>query len=363
MQQVINSPIQIHNPANIGRSLLVIGVVMIFIGTITAGLLYSSFATTLLEQTIYAAIGVIFALLGALLLPASGSLWIHSPILSFVVFMMWLGVLFPIGTQTHLGFMSLANSHLEKTIAASSATVKQADLDIDATSKRIDEFSQYGALNMFEVNKQKEALESVLSRLNADLAQCPANYLKNCINPLKTQISDAESKLQGVVKQIEGNNRYQALQYAKSDALKTKAQALSSGGSEQETVHPLFLTQSRLLSVDAKSTQAVFLAFSAVAYEILTALVLVVALSLLSNATQAYPLMSQVQLQNLAPATQPLALATQATTQEENTTQKDENVATQACLNCGGLFEPKVKHQKFCCVSCRNEHNGKNPRA
>ena len=120
--------------------------------------------------------------------------------------------------------------------------------------------------------------------LNASLSACPANYFRNCIHPLNVQITAKQNELQPVIASIDGYQEYSGAMTAKAQALN----AMQSAGvvtDSDSLVYPLFVTQSRLVSFSPSLMQALFLAFSAVAYEVLTALVLLFA-SKLSSTTQ-----------------------------------------------------------------------------
>ncbi|ALG66438.1 hypothetical protein [Beggiatoa leptomitoformis] len=275
-----------HNPAqsSIAPALNVIGICMLLVGILTAIYLYQSFAVTLLEKVIYGLFGFFFSLLSGVLPVASHHLGRagHGS-LAIVAWLIWFTVCFAIGTQTHLGFMANSQAHYEQETARNSLASQVAKSDLEQANGKLETLSQYASLDVEALTVQKNTLESELNNLNTSLSACPANFFKNCINPLKAQISEQEKALQTVVTSLTAFQQYQGAINSKSLALS----AMQSAGMIKDTdsmVHPLFITQARLMSFNPSLMQSFFLAFSAVAYEVLTAFVLLLG-SKLSVAT------------------------------------------------------------------------------
>jgi fatty acid desaturase len=114
--------------SNLQKILLVVGVVMLMIAAGTAVTLYQSFGVSPSEKAFYAGMGTCFAVLGAVFPSVIGALWESArPVWAAGVFLVWVSVLFPIGIQSHLGFMSLAQAELAK--ADIPAQLAQAEMD------------------------------------------------------------------------------------------------------------------------------------------------------------------------------------------------------------------------------------------
>ena len=99
---------------------------------------------------------------------------------------------------------------------------------------------------------------------------------KNCIKPSETKIATLESQISALETSLKNAASYQAAVNERDNAAKelTSLQANPSQGSNpNDTVHPLFISQASVLSIDAKKMQSYFLAFSAVSFEALTAIV------------------------------------------------------------------------------------------
>jgi hypothetical protein len=120
------------------------------------------------------------------------------------------------------------------------------------------------------------ALKEKLASEQSTLAACPKGHTTKCIKPAKENIATLESKIAASEQTIKNATAYQAAITAKETA-STELLAVqsnpSSAANSKETTHPLFVSQAAVLNIDAKKMQSYFLAFSAVSFEALTALV------------------------------------------------------------------------------------------
>ena len=268
---------QLANTQNVKSTLVVIGFVMTITAIFTAGYVYQSFAIDPLEKVVYAIFGIVFAVLGALFLPAAGILWKNgNAIISFICFVLWAGVLFIIGTQTHLGFMAYAQNKADNASKSAMAALSLKQGLYDSANKKASDLSGFSSFNVESEKAKLESLKSKLSNEQANLANCPKGYVKNCIKPTEAKIATLESQISALELSIKNANTYQAAIIERDNAAKelTTLQANPSQGSNpNDTVHPLFISQASVLSIDAKRMQSYFLAFSAVSFEALTAIV------------------------------------------------------------------------------------------
>ncbi|EIJ40932.1 hypothetical protein BegalDRAFT_3566 [Beggiatoa alba B18LD] len=282
----------IHASPNnsIAPALHVIGVAMLLVGIATAIYLYQSFAVTPFEKAIYGAFGFFFSLLSGVLPVASHHLkQAGYGSLSIVAWLIWLSVCFTIGTQTHLGFMAYSQAHFEQETAKNSIASQVAKNDLEQANKRIDSL----AIDESVVNESKAVIDDIEQRINGIISSysgymsyndgvCTPKTDKNG-NQFKSRAIEACSQIQplladfnkhsGVVSQF---NQYQLALTAKTQAL-TDMKSAGVVTDSDSLVHPLFVTQARLVSFSPSLMQSLFLAFSAVAYEVLTALVLLFA--------------------------------------------------------------------------------------
>ncbi|EIJ44374.1 hypothetical protein BegalDRAFT_0007 [Beggiatoa alba B18LD] len=280
----------IQSSPTITPALHVIGVGMLLVGIGTAIYLYQSFAVTPLEKVIYGFIGFFFSLLSGVLPVASHHLGRAGyGSLSIVAWLIWATVCFTIGTQTHLGFMANSQAHYEQETARNSLASQVAKNDLEQASKRIESL----AIDESVVNESKAKIDEINQAINAIVASFSGymSYSNGVCTPktdskgvqFKSRANEACAQIQplladlnkhsGVVSQF---NQYQLALTAKGQAL-TAMQSAGVVSNSDSLVHPLFVTQASLLSFKPSFMQALFLAFSAVAYEVLTAIVLLFA--------------------------------------------------------------------------------------
>jgi len=268
---------QLANSQNVKMTLVVIGFVMTITAIFTAGYVYQSFAIDPLEKIVYAVFGIVFAVLGALFLPSAGILWKNgNAIISFICVVLWIGVLFVIGTQTHLGFMAYAQNKTENASASALNAVKLKQGQYDAANSRAISLEGFSAISVDSENKKLNALKDKLASEQSTLAGCPKGHTTKCIKPAKEAIVTLETKIAATELTIKNAVAYQSAVLAKESAStellniqSNPAQAANS----KETTHPLFVSQASVIGIDAKKMQSYFLAFSAVSFEALTAIV------------------------------------------------------------------------------------------
>lgn len=265
------------NTQNVKNVLVIVGFVMTITAIFTAGYVYQSFAIDPLEKGVYAIFGIVFAVLGALFLPSAGILWQNQhAILAFICILLWAVVLFVIGTQTHLGFMAYAQNKADNASASALAALKLKQGLYDSANKKAADLSGLSAL---DVESEKQKLESLKSRLQSErdnLAACPKGYIKNCIKPTESKIATLESQISALESSIKNANSYHAAVLERDKAALELASLQSNpsqASNANDTVHPLFISQANVLGLEAKKMQSYFLAFSAVSFEALTAIV------------------------------------------------------------------------------------------
>jgi len=265
------------NSQNVKSTLVVIGFIMTITAIFTAGYVYQSFAIDPLEKIVYAIFGIVFAVLGALFLPAAAILWKSGhAIISFICALLWIGVLFVIGTQTHLGFMAYAQNRTENASASALNAVKLKQGQYDSANTRAISLEGFSAVSVDVETAKLNGLKDKLASEQTTLANCPKGHTTKCIKPAKETIATLESKIVATELTIKNATAYQSALAAKETAStellniqSNPAQAANS----HETTHPLFVSQAAVLSIDAKKMQSYFLAFSAVSFEALTAIV------------------------------------------------------------------------------------------
>lgn len=268
---------QLANSQNVKSTLVVIGFVMTITAIFTAGYVYQSFAIDPLEKVVYAIFGIVFAVLGALFLPAAGILWQHgNAIIAFICMILWAGVLFVIGTQTHLGFMAYAQNKTENASASALNAVKLKQGQYDSANTRAISLEGFSAVSIDTENAKLNGLKDKLASEQTTLANCPKGHTTKCIKPAQNAIATLESKIAASEQTIKNATAYQAAIAAKETA-STELLSIQSNPAQaansKETTHPLFVSQAAVLSIDAKKMQSYFLAFSAVSFEALTAIV------------------------------------------------------------------------------------------
>jgi hypothetical protein len=268
---------QLANSQNVKSTLVIIGFIMTITAIFTAGYVYQSFAIDSLEKIVYATFGIVFAVLGALFLPSAGILWQNgNTIIAFICVLLWFGVLFVIGTQTHLGFMAYAQNKTENASTSALNAVKLKQGQFDSANARAISLEGFSAVSIDAENAKLTNLKEKLASEQSTLAGCPKGYVKNCIKPTKENIAMLESKIAASEQTIKNATTYQAAVLAKESAatelLKVQSNPAQAANSK-ETTHPLFVSQASVLGLDAKKMQSYFLAFSAVSFEALTAIV------------------------------------------------------------------------------------------
>lgn len=268
---------QLANTQNVKSTLVVVGFVMTITAIFTAGYVYQSFAIDPLEKVVYSIFGIVFAVLGAMFLPASGILWRNgNAILAFICMVLWAGCLFTIGVNTHLGFMAYAQNKADNASKSAVAALSLKQGLYDSANKKASDLSGFSSFNVDSEKGKLETLKTKLSSEQTNLANCPKGYVKNCIKPSEAKIATLENQISALEMSIKNAASYQAAVNERDNAAKelTALQANPSQGSNpNDTVHPLFISQAAVLAIDAKKMQSYFLAFSAVSFEALTALV------------------------------------------------------------------------------------------
>jgi hypothetical protein len=267
-----------HNPAHIRRALAVLGMAALLVGVLTASLLYWSFGAHFAERAAYAFIGVIFAAAGGLLLPAAVALWqAERAAAAAGVFLFWLAAILPLGLSGHAGFFSLAQSEL----AAQSIPAQAERARLDAITARLDSSAGAG-IAATALEAQAQPLRAQLNEARAQLAACPPDFVKKCINPAQARLDAIRAQLAPIDAQLSAHAGYLALQSERAETLErlaTVSTGVAVGGH-----HPLFDTLAALLGVDAGRVQAIFLAWSAVALELVAALAFIISGALAGQA-------------------------------------------------------------------------------
>lgn len=268
---------QLANLQNVKSTLVVVGFVMTITAIFCGAYVYQSFAIDPLEKVVYSIFGIVFAVLGALFLPAAGILWKNgNAIISFICFVLWAGVLFVIGTQTELGFMAYAQNKADNASKSAVAALNLKQGLYDSANKKATDLSGFSSFNVDSEKAKLETLKTKLSNEQTNLANCPKGYVKNCIKPTEAKIATLESQISALETSLKNAASYQAAVNERDNAAKelTAIQANpSAAANANDTVHPLFISQASVLSIDAKKMQSYFLAFSAVSFEALTAIV------------------------------------------------------------------------------------------
>lgn len=146
----------------------------------------------------------------------------------------------------------------------------------DSANKKVANLSSFSSFNIENEKAKLESLKTKLSNEQANLANCPKGYVKNCIKPTESKIATLENQISALESSIKNANAYQAAIIERDNAAKelTTIQANpSAAANANDTVHPLFISQANVLAIEAKKMQSYFLAFSAVSFEALTAIV------------------------------------------------------------------------------------------
>ncbi len=268
---------QLANSQNVKSTLVVIGFIMTITAIFTAGYVYQSFAIDPLEKIVYAIFGIVFAVLGALFLPAAAILWKSGhAIISFICALLWIGVLFVIGTQTHLGFMAYAQNKTENASASALNAVKLKQGQYDSANTRAISLEGFSAVSVDVETAKLNGLKEKLSNEQTILANCPKGHTTKCIKPSKEAIVTLETKIVATELTIKNATAYQAAiaakEIASTELLNIQSNPAQAANSH-ETTHPLFVSQAAVLSIDAKKMQSYFLAFSAVSFEAFSAIV------------------------------------------------------------------------------------------
>lgn len=337
----VNSPptIEIDEISlNIQRVLSVVGAAMLVISISTSGYLYQSFGAEIFERSLYASIGVTLSILGALFLPIAFILWRHSPIISACVFVLWLLALFPAGIVSNWGFMAISNEHR----AQAGIPLQLARADLDAAQAVIASMGAYAALNPGELHSQEADAQKRVRDAQRRLDACPANYITRCINPAREQLQAARRELSPITDALANYQRYQGAQAQKREAL---AKLSTPGSLGASNVHPLFVSQSHVINADPTTTQSGFLAVTAFAFEMLTAIVfLIVAIMRRTQHSNVYASISDADtpMQSESP---------------QNATQSDPGDrkavgGVYPCGDCGTDYIARAVHQKRC-PECR----------
>lgn len=257
---------------NLRRGLQVVGALFLLAGAGTAAYLYQSFGVTFPEKALYAGIGVLLAASGGLLLPTALSLWrAEHPLLGLAAGLIWLAALFPLGVQHHAGFFSVAQADL----AAAGLGAQLARAELERLEHERGGLQDAAGLNLDSLEAQAGQIRAEIAGLETERAKCPANYFKNCLNPLAEKISAARARLEPVERGISRAQQYGGL-LAEKEAATARLKAESTGATGN-AVHPLFDTQGKIAGVDPKAAQAAFLGFTAVTVELLSAALFVFA--------------------------------------------------------------------------------------
>lgn len=259
--------------------LLVAGAVMTLIELVAAGFLYQSFGFTPFERALYFAYGIVLGLLGSLFLPLAATLWRVGYILTAaLIFAIWLCVLFPIATQTHLGVMAKSQADL----AAGGLQAQAIKLKMDAAAAEAGQYESAAAVDVAAVNSRLKELQAQQAAADAKLIACPANYKKNCIIPAREELAQIQAEIgkqEALLSGVKQRNQALGLQVQAAEQLAE----VSSGGAVTDA-HPLFITQSKMIGYSPSTTQAFFIGGSALAFTVLTALVLMISGLLKSRA-------------------------------------------------------------------------------
>lgn len=267
----------------LSKVLLAAGALMTLIELVAAGFLYQSFGYTPIERVLYFSYGFMLGLLGSLFLPLAAILWRNNfVLLSMLVFALWILVLFPIATQTHLGVMAKSQADL----AAGGMVATALQIQVSTADALAQQYKSAEKVDVAAVTTTLGELQAQLQAADAKLAACPANHKTNCIKPAHTEIAAIQA---GINKQdvllASVNARNAALQDKGDKAMQL---AVASSGGATMDAHPLFISQGRLLNWEPQTVQAWFIGASALAFTVLTAVVLMLAGVLESRAKAIY---------------------------------------------------------------------------
>lgn len=273
---------QLANSNNVKMTLVVIGFVMTITAIFTAGYVYQSFAIDPFEKVVYATFGITFAVLGALFLPSAGILWQNgNAIIAFICVALWASVLFVVGTQTHLGFMAYATNKTENASASALNAVKLKQGQYESANTRAINLEGFSAIDLASEQAKLNSLKDKLTSEQTTISNCAKTYTKQkdinwCSLTSKKAIDALESKIAATSLTVKNATAYQAAIAAKETA-STELLSIQSNPAQaansHDTVHPLFVSQASVIGIDAKKMQSYFLAFSAVSFEALTAIV------------------------------------------------------------------------------------------
>jgi hypothetical protein len=219
---------------------------MLLISIIISCIFYASLGQSIPQKAIFGFMGFFMAILGAI---GAGSMGYFSAqrnyLIAFFALLLWLAQ-FLAAIFAHNGFGALAIADRNKSTDLAKAIQKNAT---NSKATHLDN----GLLD--DINAQ-------LNQAKKELAGCPPNFFKACINPKKIEVANLETQQAKIKASVESAKANQA-------SINNLAQIESGKGLGELNSHPLFLNYSALLDdVKPSEMQAGFLLFVAVLFEL-----------------------------------------------------------------------------------------------
>jgi hypothetical protein len=340
-------------------SFSVLGIFLVGMGMFLNYQLYVSLAgNNLLHEASYGMVGIaldiskiLFLAFGAFLLTR---LSVKTALFGILCITLWLA-LSCISLMAGWGFSLVVAQQYENEALLNSAQLKSAQASMESAQARLDNASQYAAIDASTLISRKEALENSLAILQKTLNGCPKDYNTKCINPTTAKIDRVQSELRPIVAQLESYQSYQAALSHKEAMAKQLANVDSSSISADTYVHPLFIAVAQmfgLTSIEAKN-RLQFITFFLV--EIIGGMCFLM-VSLFGSTQEREFTFTETELKQVyGIVDNDISLITSEDKEPAKETSEDGMVA---CAHCGTTFKKKNHRHKYCSEACRLAGNG-----
>jgi len=169
------------------------------------------------------------------------------------------------------GFGLKATQNGENERLQGSVAMQSIQGQVASAESKAEQYSQYANINSGALQSKLAVLESELKGLQADLAQCPRNYLTHCIRPTRAKIEAKQSEILPIKQQLEGYTAYQGAMAHKTQLFSDMSN-LDSSAIQTEIVHPLFIAVGDLFSVEPRQAKQGLLLVSFIVLELLGSL-------------------------------------------------------------------------------------------
>jgi len=270
------------NINSLRMTLLIIGVTLLLITMFANVNLYMSLASSPIDKATWGIMGLAFDVAKVTLLIICGVLWsiYRKPFAALFSFLFWI-ILTGVSLATLFGYTSKVTQESERQAAIESMGYKSSQASLENSENRLAAMAGIAAIDATALQAKFDSLNQRKMAVEAELNDCPRNYLTKCVNPAKAKLEAIQRELAPVASQLSQVQEYRGLQATKAGAIESSRAALA-GGASDDVLHPMFSNGAIVLNElfkwqsAGRELKVRFLAISAFICELLASFLLLI---------------------------------------------------------------------------------------